>query len=139
MDRRDRFLQALNYCMLLPAPEPHQLAIYIGWLLHRTRGGIVAGTLFILPGLLCLGLLSWIYGRHNPGPVLRPEGRRLISRARSGRVGKRASKSKAMVAVADVAAMVNLSKRTLSNIRQNITIALGLKGVFLVTTIAGLT
>ena len=56
-----RFLHALNYCMLLPGPEAHQLAIYIGWLLHRTRGGIVAGTLFILPGLICLAILSWLY------------------------------------------------------------------------------
>src|SRR4051794_30233250 len=56
-----RFLHALNYCMLLPGPEAHQLAIYIGWLLHRTRGGIVAGTLFVLPGFICLGVLSWIY------------------------------------------------------------------------------
>jgi len=50
-----------NYCMLLPGPEAHQLAIYIGWLLHRTRGGIVAGTLFVLPGVISLGVLSWVY------------------------------------------------------------------------------
>jgi chromate transporter len=56
-----RFLHALNYCMLLPGPEAHQLAIYIGWLLHRTRGGIVAGTLFVLPGVISLGVLSWVY------------------------------------------------------------------------------
>jgi chromate transporter len=56
-----RFLHALNYCMLLPGPEAHQLAIYIGWLLHRTRGGLIAGTLFVLPGLISLGFLSWIY------------------------------------------------------------------------------
>jgi chromate transporter len=56
-----RFLHALNYCMLLPGPEAHQLAIYMGWLLHRTRGGLVAGTLFVLPGLISLGMLSWIY------------------------------------------------------------------------------
>src|SRR3984893_14813687 len=56
-----RFLHALNYCMLLPGPEAHQLAIYIGWLLHRTRGGLVAGTLFVLPGLISLGVLSWVY------------------------------------------------------------------------------
>ena len=56
-----RFLHALNYCMLLPGPEAHELAIYIGWLLHKTRGGIIAGTLFVLPGLLSLTLLSWLY------------------------------------------------------------------------------
>ena len=56
-----RFLHALNYCMLLPGPEAHQLAIYIGWLLHRTRGGIIAGTLFVLPGVISLGVLSLMY------------------------------------------------------------------------------
>lgn len=56
-----RFLHALNYCMLLPGPEAQQLATYIGWLLHRTRGGIVAGALFVLPSLLLLIALSWVY------------------------------------------------------------------------------
>src|ERR671926_869216 len=49
-----RFLHALNYCMLLPGPEAQQLATYIGWLMHRTKGGIVAGVLFVLPGLITL-------------------------------------------------------------------------------------
>src|SRR6201990_88814 len=57
----NRFLHALNFCMLLPGPEAQQLAIYIGWLLHRTRGGIIAGTLFVLPGLIRLGVASWVY------------------------------------------------------------------------------
>jgi chromate transporter len=57
----NRFLHALNYCMLLPGPEAQQLAVYIGWLLHRTKGGLVAGTLFVLPGLLSIMVLSWIY------------------------------------------------------------------------------
>ena len=56
-----RFLHALNYCMLLPGPEATQLAIYIGWLLHRVPGGIAAGVLFVLPSLLVLIVLSWIY------------------------------------------------------------------------------
>jgi len=56
-----RFLHALNYCMLLPGPEAQQLAIYIGWLMHRNWGGILAGTLFVLPSLLILIGLSWIY------------------------------------------------------------------------------
>jgi chromate transporter len=56
-----RFLHALNYCMLLPGPEATQLAIYIGWLLHRVPGGIAAGVLFVLPSLLVLIALSWIY------------------------------------------------------------------------------
>jgi len=56
-----RFLHALNYCMLLPGPEAQQLATYIGWLMHRTRGGIVAGVLFILPGAVAIMALSWVY------------------------------------------------------------------------------
>lgn len=56
-----RFLHALNYCMLLPGPEAQQLAVYLGWLLHKTRGGLVAGTLFVLPGFLAILALSWIY------------------------------------------------------------------------------
>ncbi|MGK5078186.1 chromate efflux transporter [Janthinobacterium sp. HLX7-2] len=56
-----RFLHALNYCMLLPGPEATQLAIYIGWLMHRTRGAILAGLLFLLPSLLLLITLSWLY------------------------------------------------------------------------------
>jgi len=56
-----RFLHALNYCMLLPGPEATQLAVYIGWLMHRPLGGIIAGTLFVLPSLLILCALSWVY------------------------------------------------------------------------------
>eukprot|EP01037_Dinobryon_pediforme_P015526 gene15526-15673_t len=56
-----RFLHALNYCMLLPGPEAQQLATYIGWLMHRTRGGLMAGGLFILPGIIAIMVLSWIY------------------------------------------------------------------------------
>lgn len=58
-----RFLHALNYCMLLPGPEAQQLAVYIGWLLHRTWGGVIAGVLFVLPGAIVLGLLSFLYVR----------------------------------------------------------------------------
>ena len=56
-----RFLHALNYCMLLPGPEAQQLATYIGWLMHRTRGGVVAGVLFVLPGAAAIMALSWVY------------------------------------------------------------------------------
>ena len=56
-----RFLHALNYCMLLPGPEATQLAVYIGWMMHRTLGGIIAGVLFVLPSLFLLILLTWIY------------------------------------------------------------------------------
>jgi chromate transporter len=58
---QQRFLHALNYCMLLPGPEAQQLAIYTGWLLNGTRGGLIAGSLFVLPGVLALGILSAIY------------------------------------------------------------------------------
>ena len=57
----NRFLHALNYCMLLPGPEAQQLAVYIGWLMHRTAGGLVAGLLFILPGFLSILALSYVY------------------------------------------------------------------------------
>ena len=68
-----RYLHALHYCMLLPGPEAQQLATYIGWLMHRTRGGIAAGALFVLPSLLLLIGLSWAYtvwGQHPWGQAL---------------------------------------------------------------------
>jgi chromate transporter len=65
-----RFLHALNYCMLLPGPEAQQLATYIGWLMHRTVGGIVAGVLFVLPSLLILIALSWLYIGFGDQPLL---------------------------------------------------------------------
>src|SRR5205085_3214034 len=60
-----RFLHALNYCMLLPGPEAQQLATYIGWLMHRTAGGIMAGGLFILPGIIAIMGLSYIYAAYG--------------------------------------------------------------------------
>jgi chromate transporter len=57
----NRFLHALNFCMLLPGPEAQQLCIYIGWLLHRTLGGIIAGVFFVLPGIVSIMALSWVY------------------------------------------------------------------------------
>jgi chromate transporter len=65
-----RFLHALNYCMVLPGPEAQQLATYIGWLMHRTWGGIVAGGLFVLPSLFILIALSWIYMAYGNVPVV---------------------------------------------------------------------
>src|SRR4051794_8729376 len=56
-----RFLHALNYCMLLPGPEAQQLATYIGWLMHRTLGGIMAGGLFVVPGIIAIMALSYVY------------------------------------------------------------------------------
>ena len=60
-----RFLHALNYCMLLPGPEAQQLAIYIGWLLHKVRGGLVAGVMFVLPSFFVMLGLSWLYAAHG--------------------------------------------------------------------------
>lgn len=66
----ERFLHALNYCMLLPGPEAQQLATYIGWLLHRTKGGLVAGALFVLPGFLAILALSYIYVLLGKAPLI---------------------------------------------------------------------
>ena len=65
-----RFLHALNYCMLLPGPEAQQLATYIGWLMHRTTGGLVAGILFVLPSLFILIGLSWVYVKFGDVPII---------------------------------------------------------------------
>src|ERR1700687_1777152 len=65
-----RFLHALNYCMVLPGPEAQQLATYIGWLMHRTWGGIVAGGLFVLPSVFIMIALSWIYLSYGSVPVV---------------------------------------------------------------------
>jgi chromate transporter len=104
-----RFLHALNYCMLLPGPEAHQLAIYIGWLLHRRRGGVVAGTLFVLPGLISLGLLSWIYATYGDvGGVqglffgLKAAVLAVVLEA-VGRIAKRAIRGYAMLLIAGAA------------------------------------
>jgi len=65
-----RFLHALNYCMLLPGPEAQQLATYIGWLMHRSWGGVIAGALFVLPSLFMLIGLSWVYIAFGEVPVV---------------------------------------------------------------------
>lgn len=104
-----RFLHALNYCMLLPGPEAQQLATYIGWLLHRTLGGIIAGTLFVLPGFLFMLLLSVLYaGYHNLSIVqwlffgLKPAVLAIVLEAVL-RIGRRALKNRTMVAFAALA------------------------------------
>lgn len=66
----ERFLHALNYCMLLPGPEAQQLAAYIGWLLHKTKGGLVAGGLFVLPGFLSILALSYLYVLLGHAPAI---------------------------------------------------------------------
>lgn len=101
-----RFLHALNYCTLLPGPEAHKLAVYVGWLLHRIRGGLVAGILFVVPGLLTLGVLSWVYASYgNVGVVqalffgLKAAVLAVVLEAVL-RVGRRALKSRTLVMVA---------------------------------------
>src|SRR6195952_5060915 len=101
-----RFLHALNYCMLLPGPEAQQLAIYIGWLLHRTAGGIMAGGLFILPGVISIMGLSYIYAAYgNVGFVeavffgLKAAVLAIVIQA-VVRVGKRALRNPAMIGLA---------------------------------------
>ncbi|HET9445103.1 MAG TPA: chromate transporter, partial [Steroidobacteraceae bacterium] len=104
-----RFLHALNYCMLLPGPEAQQLATYIGWLLHRTWGGIVAGGLFVLPGMLVMLVLSWLYVSYaNLGPVaalffgLKAAVLAIVVEAVL-RIGRRALKRRAHVLIAALA------------------------------------
>jgi chromate transporter len=104
-----RFLHALNYCMLLPGPEAQQLATYIGWLLHRTWGGVVAGTLFVLPGFVVIVTLSTIYALFQGTPALETLFFGLKAAVLAVvveavlRIGKRALKNQAMVALAAVA------------------------------------
>src|SRR5262245_41557559 len=104
-----RFLHALNYCMLLPGPEAQQLATYIGWLLHRTAGGLVAGGLFILPGVIAIMALSYIYAAYgNVGLVealffgLKAAVLAIVIEA-VVRVGKRALRNPLMIAIAAIA------------------------------------
>ena len=94
-----RFLHALNYCMLLPGPEAQQLATYIGWLMHRTWGGIIAGALFVLPSLFILIALSWVYVAFGELPLvagifygLKPAVTALVLHA-AHRIGTRALKN----------------------------------------------
>ena len=94
-----RFLHALNYCMLLPGPEAQQLATYIGWLMHRTWGGIIAGALFVLPSLFILIALSWVYIAFGDLPLvagifygLKPAATALVLHA-AHRIGTRALKN----------------------------------------------
>lgn len=101
-----RFLHALNYCMVLPGPEAQQLATYIGWLMHRSWGGIVAGGLFVLPSLFVLIGLSWVYVRFGDVPVVagifygvKPAVTALVLQA-AHRVGTRALKNGWMWAIA---------------------------------------
>ncbi|MCW5603536.1 MAG: chromate efflux transporter [Burkholderiales bacterium] len=104
-----RFLHALNYCMVLPGPEAQQLATYIGWLMHRTWGGIVAGGLFVLPSLLILIALSWIYLAHGDAPAvagilygIKPAVTAIVVFA-AWRLGSRTLRNGVLLAIAAVA------------------------------------
>jgi chromate transporter len=104
-----RFLHALNYCHLLPGPEAQQLAIYVGWLMHRTLGGLIAGVLFVVPGVIALMALSWIYVIWgNVGFVaglffgLKAAVLAVVIEAVL-RVGRRALKSRTAIAIAGLA------------------------------------
>jgi chromate transporter len=104
-----RFLHALNYCMLLPGPEAQQLATYIGWLMHRTWGGVIAGGLFVLPSLFILIGLSWIYVAFGEVPVvaglfygIKPAVMAIVVQA-AHRIGSRALKNNWLWAIAAAA------------------------------------
>ena len=101
-----RFVHALNYCMLLPGPEAQQLATYIGWLMHRTRGALVAGGLFVLPSLVLLIALSWAYLAFGKHPVaagvlwaIKPAVTAIVLHA-AWRIGGRTLHSPALIAIA---------------------------------------
>jgi chromate transporter len=102
----DRFLHALNYCMLLPGPEAQQLATYVGWLMHRTRGGLLAGGLFIVPGIVSILALSYVYAAYGKvGFVaalffgLKAAVLAIVLQA-VVRVGRRALRSRTMIGIA---------------------------------------
>jgi chromate transporter len=104
-----RFLHALNYCMVLPGPEAQQLATYIGWLMHRTWGGVVAGALFVLPSLVILILLSWLYMAYGNVPAvagilygIKPAVVAIVLHA-AWRIGSRALKRPLLWAIAALA------------------------------------
>src|SRR5205085_6309085 len=104
-----RFLHALNYCMLLPGPEAQQLATYVGWLMHRTLGGIMAGGLFVVPGIIAIMALSYVYAAYGSVPFvvalffgLKAAVLAIVLEA-VVRVGKRALKNNAMLALAAAA------------------------------------
>ena len=104
-----QFLHALNFCMLLPGPEAQQLATYVGWLLHGTRGGLIAGTLFVLPGAIVILALSVLYALYNGAPLLAAiflgikAAVLIIVIEAVMRIGRKVLKNKAMVLIAAAA------------------------------------
>jgi len=105
----ERFLHALNYCMLLPGPEAQQLATYIGWLMHRTLGGLIAGGFFVIPGIVSIMALSYLYAAYGNIPIilslfvgLKAAVLAIVLEAVI-RIGKRALKNAIMVGIAALA------------------------------------
>ncbi len=111
---QNRFLHALSYCMLLPGPEAQQLATYIGWLLHRTAGGLMAGTLFVLPGVVAILALSIVYALY---------GQLLIVQAIFFGV-------KAAVLAIVIEALLKISRRALKNSYMYVLAAAAFVGIF---------
>ncbi|MBM3393224.1 MAG: chromate efflux transporter [Betaproteobacteria bacterium] len=112
-----RYLHALNYCMVLPGPEAQQLATYIGWLLHRTPGALIAGSLFVLPSLVLLVLLSWIYMAFGDQPLIaglfygiKPAVTAIVVQA-AHRIGSRALRNGVLWAIAAAAFVAILALR----------------------------
>jgi chromate transporter len=104
----ERFLHALNFCMLLPGPEAQQLATYVGWLMHRTIGGLIAGILFVVPGVIAIMALSWIYAVYGEVSFvawlfygLKAAVLAIVLNAVL-RIGKRALRNNAMIAIAAI-------------------------------------
>src|SRR5438034_11140584 len=102
----ERCLHALNYCMLLPGPEAQQLATYVGWLMHRTLGGIMAGGLFVVPGIISIMALSYVYAGWGNVPIiaalffgLKAAVLAIVVEA-VVRIGKRSLKNRALIALA---------------------------------------
>src|SRR5215204_4328818 len=105
----ERFLHALNYCMLLPGPEAQQLATYVGWLMHRTLGGIMAGGLFVVPGIIAIMALSYVYAAFGQVPIvvalffgLKAAVLAIVLEA-VFRIGKRSLKNSVMIGLAAAA------------------------------------
>jgi chromate transporter len=106
---QSRFLHALNYCMLLPGPEAQQLAIYVGWLMHKTAGGVVAGSLFVIPSIFVLWSLSFVYAAYGSVPWiaavfygLKPVVMAIVAAAVI-RIGKKALRNEVMWTIAALA------------------------------------
>jgi chromate transporter len=110
----ERFLHALNYCMLLPGPEAQQLATYVGWLMHRTLGGIIAGGLFVVPGIIAIMALSYVYAAYGKVPVV---------------VALFFGLKAAVLAIV-LAAMVRIGKRALKNVAMRVLAGAAFVGIF---------